>query len=86
MTGTYWCILFYDRRYFTWLRNRRKAVNHSAYSVDLHDPNTLLAAFAHAVRRDGGDQDDIGHYAKGETKTDTAHPAARLIIEWTAQL
>jgi len=28
----------------------------------------------------------IGQYAKGETKTDIAHPAARLIIEWTAQL
>jgi len=32
------------------------------------------------------DPREIGQYAKGETKTDTAHPAARLIIEWTAQL
>jgi len=32
------------------------------------------------------DSQRIGQYAKGETKTDTAHPAARLIIEWTAQL
>jgi hypothetical protein len=32
------------------------------------------------------DPGHIGHCAKGETKLDTAHPAARLIIEWTAQL